>query len=111
VVPYGDQSVTDEEWVPAVELLPSAGLTGRLATIEVARGAATAGSLAIIESAITTYNASVTFYGDLLDAVPDQGFRVPGEDETVAILVSDRHDTSAWTRSPAPSATPVGRRC
>lgn len=92
LVPYGSEPVTEDEWVPAVELVPSAGLTGRLATIEVARGAATTGSLAIIEGAITTYNTSVTFYGELLESVPEEGFRVPGEDETVALLVSDRHD-------------------
>jgi predicted phosphodiesterase len=34
----------------------------------------------------------VTFYGELLEAVPQQGFRAPDEDETVALLVSDRHD-------------------
>lgn len=92
LVPHGQQPVTEEEWVSAVELVPTAGLTGRLASIEVARGAATRGSLAIIEGAITTYNASVTFYGKLLDAVPESGFRVPGDGATVALLVSDRHD-------------------
>jgi hypothetical protein len=78
--------------VPAVDLLPNAGLTGRLATVEVAKGAATSGSLAIIEGAIETYNASVTFYQELLEAVPEEGFHEPAEDETVALLVSDRHD-------------------
>ena len=92
VVPYGHTSVTEEEWVPAVDLLPNAGFTGRLATVEVAKGAATSGSLAIIEGAIETYNASVTFYQELLEAVPEEGFHESGEDETVALLVSDRHD-------------------
>ena len=92
VIPHGHTSVTEDEWVPAVELVPRAGLTGRLATIEVARGAATTGSLAIIEGAIETYNTSVIFYGDLEEAVPRQGFRDPRDEETVALLVSDRHD-------------------
>jgi predicted phosphodiesterase len=93
VVPsVGDREVTEDEWVAAVELVPRAGLTGRLTEIEVARGAATSGALAIIESAVKTYNTSVEFYADLVDAVPEEGFRVPAEDETVAIMVSDRHD-------------------
>jgi predicted phosphodiesterase len=92
VAPRGNRPATREQWVPAVELVPSAGLTGTLATIEVAEGAATSGSLAIIRSAISTYNTSVTFYGNLVDAVPRDGFRRPAEDETVAVLVSDRHD-------------------
>ena len=93
VVPSGgDAPSTEEEWVRAVELVPSAALTGRLADIEVSQGPATDGSLALIRSAIATYNTSVTFYGELVDAVPRDGFRVPQEGETVALLVSDRHD-------------------
>ena len=92
VIPYGSQTAPETEWIPAAELVPSAGLTGQLATIEVAQGAATNTSLALIESAVTTYNRSVAFYGDLVEGVPRGGFRQPREDETVALLVSDRHD-------------------
>jgi predicted phosphodiesterase len=92
VPPGGDGLATEEEWVRAVDLVPSAALTGRLADIEVSQGPATTGSLALIRSAISTYNTSVTFYGELEEAVPTDGFRVPEEGETVALLVADRHD-------------------
>jgi predicted phosphodiesterase len=92
VIPYGSQAVPENQWVPAAELLPGAGLTGQLGSIEVAEGAATTTGLALVEGAVTTYNRSVAFYGDLLEAIPRRAFREPREDETVALLVSDRHD-------------------
>ncbi|MGH3425486.1 MAG: metallophosphoesterase family protein, partial [Nocardioidaceae bacterium] len=57
-------------------------------------GSATKAGLAVVDSAIDTYRTSVKFYGEMRDrvaTVADQ-IRDPADDETVAMLVTDRHD-------------------
>ncbi|MGH3360480.1 MAG: metallophosphoesterase family protein, partial [Nocardioidaceae bacterium] len=50
--------------------------------------------VALVESATETYRASQEFYGDMQDRVPKivDDIRMPEEGQTVAVLVSDRHD-------------------
>jgi hypothetical protein len=110
LVPAGSgAAVRQSEWVAVEELLPGLELDGALARIEVARSALSSGGVALLDSALDVYSASARFYGTIEAAVPgiaDQ-LRVPDEDETVALLVSDRTTTSAWIRSREPSATPA----
>lgn len=84
----------EESWVQLGQLIPQVPLTGQLELVEVQRGAATQGGVALVESAISTYNKSVEFYGELRERVPDvaEDFRQPEDGETVALLVADRHD-------------------
>jgi predicted phosphodiesterase len=95
LVPAGSgEAVQQPEWVAVGELLPDLELDGSLARIEVARSALSSGGVALLDSALDVYSASARFYGTIEAAVPgiaDQ-LRVPDEDETVALLVSDRHD-------------------
>lgn len=67
-----------------------AGLDG----VQISDGPATRGAATLIGGAIDAYEASRTFYSELAARVPDiaDELRVPGDDEQVALLVSDRHD-------------------
>jgi len=82
------------EWVGLPDLFPNLSLDDRLDVVEVSRGTATTGGVQIVDSALSSYQKSVEFYGALTERVAgdvDQ-FRRPDEDETVALLVADRHD-------------------
>ena len=46
----------------------------------------------LVLSAVDTYDQSKDFYDAVREAADELVLRVPSEDETVAILVSDRHD-------------------
>jgi predicted phosphodiesterase len=95
LVPAGSgAAVRQSEWVAVEELLPGLELDGALARIEVARSALSSGGVALLDSALDVYSASARFYGTIEAAVPGIAghLRVPAEDETVALLVSDRHD-------------------
>lgn len=84
----------EESWVTLDELIPQIPLEGPLAQVEVQRGAATQGGVALVESAISTYNQSVEFYGAMHERVPEvaEEFRRPEAGDTVALLIADRHD-------------------
>lgn len=89
-----DATSLEQSWVKLEVLIPQIPLDGSLSLLEVQRGAATSGGVALVESAISTYNSSVEFYGALRDRVPDVAadFRVSEREETVALLVADRHN-------------------
>ena len=81
-------------WVTLPELFPELSLDDRLQSVQVSLGTATAGGVEIVDSALSSYRESVEFYGDLTDrvtTVADQ-LRTPAADDTVALLVADRHD-------------------
>lgn len=52
----------------------------------------------LVESAITTYEKSNGFYDLAAERAADLEVREPAEDETVAVLVSDRHDNIGMDR-------------
>ncbi len=81
-------------WVPLAELFPEVSSVPELEGVQIADSAETRGAATLIQGAIEAYRASLVFYSDLTDAVPriaDQ-LHQPSDDETVALLVSDRHD-------------------
>lgn len=82
------------QWRPLAELLPDLSFDERLADVQVATGFSTTGGVGIIRTAVETYERSTEFYGQLRDRVTRVGGRIrqAGEGETVALLVSDRHD-------------------
>jgi predicted phosphodiesterase len=95
LVPAGSGAAAHEsEWVRVQELLPGLELDGSLARIQVARSALSSGGVALLDSAFDVYSASARFYGTIEAAVAGiaDELRVPDEGETVALLVSDRHD-------------------
>jgi Calcineurin-like phosphoesterase len=91
-----DDEVTsaDEEWRPIAEFLPSADIPAEASALEVQGGLITTGSRRLIESAFDTYRTSREFYAELADEAPALAaeLRQPEEDETVVLLVADRHD-------------------
>ncbi|TWD83687.1 calcineurin-like phosphoesterase family protein [Kribbella amoyensis] len=82
------------QWRPLADLLPELTFDARLQSVEVASGFSTTGGVGIIRTAVETYERSTDFYGRLRDQVSRVGGRIraAGDDETVALLVSDRHD-------------------
>jgi hypothetical protein len=83
----------DREWASLQDFVGS-GLTlpEELATVQVRTDLTGSESQRLLESAISTYNASKTWYAAAEDRAATLELHQPGPDETVAILVSDRHD-------------------
>lgn len=102
-----ESASAERGWRPLQEVYPDLQGDEILDRIELSRGGATNGGLAVVDSAIATYQTSVKFYGDMrdeVDMVADQ-LRDPSDDETVAMVVTDRHDNIGMD----PVAGAVGR--
>ncbi|MEU4389373.1 metallophosphoesterase family protein [Kribbella sp. NPDC023855] len=86
--------VPPTDWQPLSKLLPELSFDERLKSVEVAAGFSTTGGVGVIRTAVETYERSTDFYGQLRDRVSRVGGRIrqAGEGETVALMVSDRHD-------------------
>nr|WP_202892370.1 metallophosphoesterase family protein [Kribbella shirazensis] len=86
--------VPPTQWQPLFKLLPELAFDDRLKTVEVASGFSTTGGVGVIRTLVETYRKSTELYGRLKDGVDEVATQIhrPGEDETVALLVSDRHD-------------------
>lgn len=67
-------------------------LPGELSDVQVRTDLTSAESQRLLTSAISTYRASKTWYADATAAAAELELRTPEPGETVAILVSDRHD-------------------
>lgn len=79
-------------WVPIRDEFPELPDEPRLDRVEISRGAATATSKAIVSGALQTYEESLTFYSELADTTRGVAVRAPGEGQTTALVVTDRHD-------------------
>lgn len=82
------------KWQPVGQALPDVPVPADAAALEVQAGLMTSGTKRLVESALDTYARSLRFYRDVrADAhtIGDQ-LRQPADDETVALLVTDRHD-------------------
>lgn len=89
-----DQTVSEsQDWMPLGEFLgPDVTLPEELAGVEVFGDVTTEQTRRLIESAISTYDKSKSFYEQAARYAADLDLRVPEDDETVVALVSDRHD-------------------
>ncbi len=82
-----------EDWTPLATFVgPDVRLPDEVADIEVLGDVTTQQTRRLVESAISTYDRSKTFYSEAAQAASALELRQPSEDETVALLVSDRHD-------------------
>ncbi|MFY9913259.1 MAG: metallophosphoesterase [Nocardioidaceae bacterium] len=81
-------------WQPIAALVPEANVSGQAARLQIQGGLITSGTQDLVSSAFATYRKSVTFYNDLADRAPALAdlLHQPGNQEVVALLVSDRHD-------------------
>ena len=84
---------TLEDYVGAEAVLPR-----EVRDIEIRTSAVTTSSRRLVLSALGTYSTSKDFYSDAAAAAADLELRIPEEGETVALLVTDRHDNIGMDR-------------
>lgn len=96
VRPWGAEPdrVQDPTWLPLQAAYPDVPVPPELGSWQVQGGLFTSGTRRLLASALDTYDKSTVFYDDLVARVPEvaDDLRTPADDETVAVLVSDRHD-------------------
>lgn len=82
-----------QEWLALPDFLgPEIPVPAEAAQLEVLSGATTSGARRLIQSAVDTYDKSLRFYDAAEEAAAEIEVREPEDDETVVLLVSDRHD-------------------
>ena len=95
VVPERPRTAADatgENWNKLSAVIPNIPTDKVLDTVQISQGAASRGGSAVIEGAVETYRTSVEFYGKLAEQARTAAVRPPGEGETTALVVTDRHD-------------------
>lgn len=94
--PWDRRPSTDQatRWLPIAEELPGVPIPAQARGLEVEAGLFTSGTKRIAESLIDSYAKGLAFYSEVAEAVPEieEELRQPEDGETVALLVSDRHD-------------------
>ena len=89
-------SVNDDvEWVSLAETFPNLPSDPLIERLEVSDGAALRSGESLIEGAIRTYQESSDFFDKLAETAKDVEVRTPEEGQTVALVVTDRHDNVA----------------
>ncbi|MGH3502764.1 MAG: metallophosphoesterase [Nocardioidaceae bacterium] len=96
-VPFDEpprRSVASSQWVSAQQMFPEANVTGRARKVEIQAGLITSGTKRLVSSAFDSFDRAKTFYTELVDKAPHLAdkLRQPQEGDTVALLISDRHD-------------------
>jgi hypothetical protein len=88
-----------QRWMSLAEFLgPQVPLPAEVQHLQVLGDVTTDQTRRLIESAVSTYDQSKTFYDQAaIDAV-DLPLRVPSDDETVVLLIADRHDNIGMDR-------------
>ncbi len=82
-----------ERWEPLGALLgPAVQLPTELEDVEVLANAVTAETERLIASGIDSYRQGREFYVDAAESAAEIELRQPADDETVVLLLSDRHD-------------------
>ena len=112
VRPWQGSATTPESWSPLATALPAGvELPAEAEQVEIEGGLLSSSTRELVESAIESYRTGLEFYQQAIDdlaAVADQVHR-PEEGETVAVLVSDRHDNIGMDPV-ARAVADVGRR-
>lgn len=86
-------------WIPLGEFLgDEVPLPEAADGVEVRADATSEGTKRLIGSALDTWSRSQEFYDDAAEAAADLELRTPLTGETVALLVSDRHDNVGMDR-------------
>ncbi len=86
--------VVEDAWQPIATMVPTGRIPEQIIALEIQSGLVTSGTRRLIESAFNSYQISTEFYRNIADHAPrlEGALRQPEADETVALLVSDRHD-------------------
>ncbi len=101
VRPWADDTAIQNrsvDWQSLPDFLPELTIPPEARKVEVAVSATTKGSRRLLMSAVDTYDRSKNFYADALEAADEVVVRQPEEGETVAVIVSDRHDNIGMDR-------------
>ena len=100
--PWESDEETQEEqgsWQTLADLAgPDVVLPDEVRGIEVRTGPVTTQSKRLLLSAVDTYDKSKEFYSTAAEGAADLDLRQPEEGESVALLVSDRHDNIGMDR-------------
>ncbi len=86
--------VQPDTWIPVQDAVTDVTVPQGLNGWEIQGGLVTQGTRRLLTSLFDTYDRSKVFYAGVIDRVDDIAdlLRQPEENETVAVLVSDRHD-------------------
>ena len=89
-----EDRVQAQSWLPVGEALPDLTVPRELRGWQLEGGLVTSQTRRLVQSAFDTYATSKVFYDDVVEKVPDVGVGLhrPADGQTVALLVSDRHD-------------------
>jgi predicted phosphodiesterase len=96
VNPWDDDAerVQDTPWLAVQDAVPEVTVPADLSTWQIQGGLVTQGTRRLLSSLFDTYDQSKVFYQAVTDRAEGIADRLhePAEGETVAVLVSDRHD-------------------
>jgi predicted phosphodiesterase len=82
-----------ESWLPLTALLgPSVPVPAELDGVDASGGTIAEQTQRLIDSMVSTYEKSRVFYDAAAEDAAELELREPAEDETVVLVVSDRHD-------------------
>jgi hypothetical protein len=96
-----DEDIQEDQgsWQTVAELVgPDVALPEEVRDIEIRTGPVTTQSKRLVLSAVDTYDKSKEFYSAAAEGAADLDLREPEDGETVALLVSDRHDNIGMDR-------------
>jgi len=86
--------VAASSWLPIAEALPGITVPAEARPLQMDAGLLSDGTRRLVESALDSYKVSSTFYDDAALEAADLSAQLhrPTEEQTVGVLVSDRHD-------------------
>lgn len=89
----GEETVEEtRDWVPLADFVgPAVPLPAAARGLEVRGDVTTSQTRRLVESAVDSFRRSKTFYAEAAEAAAGLTLHTPAEDETVVVLVSDRH--------------------
>lgn len=89
-----EERVRELTWIPLQKAVPDVPVPEQLADVQVQDGLLTEATRRFVTSGLESYRRSQDFYDGLVEGVEAIApqLRSPEEGETVAVLVSDRHD-------------------
>ncbi len=95
-----DPQLSDNlEWQTIADWLgPEVPLPEEVQALQIRGDVTTAQTRRLVESAVDTYDKSLDFYNRAADDAALLALREPADDETVVVLVSDRHDNIGMDR-------------
>ncbi|WP_310962278.1 metallophosphoesterase [Nocardioides terrisoli] len=90
----GPERIQPTEWISLSDAVPELAIPPELDTIEIQGGLITRETRRLVASAFKTYAVSKNFYEAVRQQVPTVAsrFHVAAPEQTVGLLVSDRHD-------------------